>query len=123
MAVAASRPADATRWDLSVLTASVAESPDAGARALGITVPARGAAYVLSGVAGGDQLRLSTSLGEAEVLHWYADDQYLGQSGPDKPVYWALVLGEHAVTCVALDGNTDTVRFTVARPSGGVPIE
>jgi penicillin-binding protein 1C len=121
--VAAARPADATRWDLSALSAAQVPRDAEEPRALGITVPAMGAEYVLSGVAGGDQLRLSTSRGEGEVLHWYADDQYLGQSGPDAPVYWGLTLGEHRVTCVAQDGATDTVRFSVVRPSGGVKIE
>jgi penicillin-binding protein 1C len=121
--VAAARPADAASWDLSALSAAVAESPDEGGRSLGITVPASGAEYVLSGVAGGDQLRLATSLGEGEVLHWYLDDQYLGQSGVDKPVTWTLALGAHRVTCVAQDGSTDTVHFTVVRPSGAAPIQ
>lgn len=121
--VAAARPADATRWDLSALIAAQVPRDAEEPRALGITVPATGAEYVLSGVVGGDQLRLSTSLGESAVLHWYADDQYLGQSGPDTPVYWGLSLGEHRVTCVAEDGATDTVRFTVVRPEGGVKIE
>jgi membrane carboxypeptidase/penicillin-binding protein PbpC len=120
---AAARPADATRWDLSALIAAQVPRDAEEPRALGITVPAMGAKYVLSGVAGGDQLRLSTSLGEAAVLHWYADDRYLGQSGPNTPLYWGLALGEHRVTCVAEDGATDTVRFSVVRPEGGVKIE
>lgn len=123
LVVAAARPADATRWDLSSLSASRAEDPGIELRALGITVPAEGAEYVLSGVEGGDQLRLSTSLGEGELLHWYADDQYLGQSGYDKPVYWTLALGEHKITCVSSDGATDSVKFKVVKPAGGVEIK
>ncbi|MBL7645805.1 MAG: penicillin-binding protein 1C [Candidatus Hydrogenedentes bacterium] len=120
--VAAAQPADATRWDLSALSAAKANLADLEARSLAIAVPAQSAEYVLSGVAGGDQLRLTSSLGETVALHWYMDDQYLGQSGPDSPVYWQLSLGEHRATCVSLDGATSTVRFSVVRPSGGVPI-
>lgn len=122
-AVAAARPATATRWDLSSLSASRAEDPGIELRALGITVPAEGAEYVLSGVEGGDQLRLSTSLGEGELLHWYADDQYLGQSGYDKPVYWTLALGEHKITCVSSNGATASVQFKVVKPAGAVVIK
>jgi membrane carboxypeptidase/penicillin-binding protein PbpC len=120
--VAAAQPADATRWDLSALSAAKADLANLEARSLAITVPAQSAEYVLSGVAGGDQLRLMSSLGEGALLHWYMDDQYLGQSGPDKPIYWALALGEHRATCVSLEGATSTVGFSVVRPAGGLPI-
>lgn len=120
--VAAARPSDATRWDLAALSASPEEVPGIERRALAITVPARGAEYVLSGVAGGDQLRLATSRGESGKYHWYVDDRYAGSSGPDTPLYWTLVLGEHRVTCVASDGSTDTVAFKVLRPEGALPI-
>jgi len=115
----AERPAGPARWDLARVETRPDESDGTAARALGITSPANGAEFVLSGVAGGDRLRLGTSLGDAERVHWYLDDVYLGQSSPGAPMYWGLVLGEHRVTCVAADGRTDSVGFAVVRPEVG----
>lgn len=125
VAMLGERPAGPARWDLAALAAR--RDPGGGGsaapRALGITVPANGAEYVMSGVDGGDRLRLTTSLGESESLYWYVDDHYLGQSGPVSPAYWTLAPGEHRVTCVAPDGATATVRFTAVRPSAGIAVQ
>lgn len=118
IAVQAERPAGPAQWNLAVLTARPGGDggEDPAPKALGITVPAEGAEYVISGVAGGDRLRLATSLGDAEPLHWYADDQYLGQSRAETPVFWDLSPGHHRITCVAADGRTHSVQFAVLRP-------
>ncbi|MBX3176876.1 MAG: penicillin-binding protein 1C [Candidatus Hydrogenedentes bacterium] len=117
IAARAERPAGPASWDLATLaarpTGEVAATP---IRALGITVPANGAEFLLTGVDGGDQVRLQSTLGESEAVHWYVDDRYLGASGPDAPIFWALTSGAHRVTCVAHDGRTASARFTVARP-------
>ena len=119
--VLAERPAGPARWDLAQVNTRTAEADVAGpvSRALGIVVPAQGAEYVLSGVAGGDRLRLATSLGDAEPMHWYMDDRYLGQAGNGTPMYWPLALGEHRATCVAADGRTASVGFVVVAPVVG----
>jgi len=117
--VLAARPATAAGWNLAAVQgAAIRDSERLVPLApLAINSPARGAAYVLSGVAGGDHIPLSVAGDLAEDLHWFMDGRYLGVGAGGAPLQWALAAGEHSVTVQLPDGRRDTAKFTVLRPS------
>lgn len=120
-AVVASRPASAAQWNLALLDARAQDDGqvEGGGAEVTILSPAQGAAYVLSGVAGGDRIPL-TALGAPEAaLHWFMDGRYLGVGREGVPLLWPLEGGEHSVTVQLSDGRRDSTTFTVLRPDEG----
>ncbi len=113
-------PADARHWDLARIGDTVAlpmeTASDSRKQALKITAPTEGAAYILTGEPGGDRLLLRGSVDEDVELHWYQNGKYLGSSGPGRPLYLPLSVGAQTLTCMAPEGSSDTVKFTVEQP-------
>ena len=113
-------PADARHWDLAKIDAALALPEPATALArsqsLRITTPVEGAEYVLTGEPEGDRLLLRGSVDTEMPLHWYQNGRYLGESNPNAPLYLPLASGEYTLTCMADQGATDSVRYTVSAP-------
>ncbi len=119
-------PGAARGWDLAKIDApapvfaqSPVLAPPASLRELRIVEPAPGGEYMLTGEAGGDKLRLQTSL-PGERLHWFVDDRYLGESTPEQTLMLDLAEGTHKIVCIAADGRVCTAGYNVSRP-GAAP--
>jgi penicillin-binding protein 1C len=115
-------PAGALRWDLAhvarrsgVLADPVAE-PGERTPAFGIVSPSHRAQFVLTGAEHADRIPLRTSIDRTTTVHWYLDDRYVGKSLPERALYLDLKPGEHRLVCMAPDGRTNSVRFSVVRP-------
>ncbi len=116
--VVASRPVQATEWDLSTVEARTV-SPSGGsvgATMVRINSPPAGSAYVLSGVPQGDRIPLSVHGALSEPLHWFMDGRYLGKVDGGERLDWPLMPGEHTVTVQLVGGGSDSSTFTVLLP-------
>ncbi len=111
------------RWPAAPITWNLAhvEAPRKAAdvaqraQALRIVSPADGAQYILTHAFEGDLLRLKAENGHG-ALAWYGDGKYLG-SRPR--LRYALAPGTHQVSCMATDGRSHSVSFSVASPKTG----
>ena len=111
-------PADARHWDLANVElrreqVAIANNDNAPAKVLRITSPADNSEFRLSGVSGGDQVQLKSSLSDTTPLHWYCNNQYLGQSTRETPLYLTLRQGVQNVSCMSTAGQTDAISITV----------
>lgn len=88
--------------------------------ALTILSPAHRAEFVLTGEPQGDRIRLQTTRDEATTIHWYLDDQYLGESAPNQSLLLDLTPGDHTVACMTMDGDSRSVRFRVVPPDSTI---
>ncbi|HOE11187.1 MAG TPA: penicillin-binding protein 1C [bacterium] len=113
------RPASPSQWDLAAVQIPVRlhSCVPVYARQIDLEIlePSDGAEYVLTGEPDGDRIRLRASV-ENSPLHWYLDDQYIGDTGPDRGMYIDLQAGAHRLTCMSLEGETETVHFVVSLP-------
>ena len=111
-------PANARHWDLAAITSRPKvedsnDSEDKAFRALRIISPADHSEYRLSGVEGGDRVRLETSVHDGGGVHWYCDERYLGISSIEKPLYLRLSLGDHRISCMGAQGAVDGIDIVV----------
>jgi penicillin-binding protein 1C len=113
-------PGTVKKWDLADVRQPRTATQAATTRTKNLRVlePAQGAEYVLTGEPNGDRVRLQASVDGLTALHWYADGRYLGAATRDAPVFFALNLGKHEVTCMNGVGAMDTVAFEVTSPGG-----
>lgn len=112
-------PGSARGWDLADVSATFlrnAVTRPSSVTALRILEPINKAEFILTGASKGDRVRLRSSLDSRRPLHWYLDDRYLGESKPEAPLLLDLTAGQHALTCITLDGAMDQVKFLVAKP-------
>lgn len=113
-------PGSARAWDLASIKSPVvlaaAGEHRSRAAALRITDPPDQAEFMLTGESNGDRIVLRASLERESTLYWYANDQYLGASTPDKTLAMDLRPGKHTVTCMAPGGTTDTITFSAQLP-------
>ncbi|MBX7258340.1 MAG: penicillin-binding protein 1C [Candidatus Hydrogenedentes bacterium] len=116
-------PAAARNWDLAHIVSPLpAQQPmlAKSERIVGLRIlePANNAEFILTREANADRIRVRSSLDTTATTHWYLDSLYLGESGPGKDLFVDLLEGEHRLTCMTLDGQTDSVKYTVELPEG-----
>lgn len=111
-------PSGALDWNLAAIHNPIPLNAADGAveAVLNITNPADSAEFVLTGKAGGDYLRLRSSLDQDQAVHWYMDGRYLGMSYTETPVFLTLEPGEHVIACMVETGATDSVQISVHAP-------
>ncbi len=115
------RPASPRNWDLAAVAIPVRPSSSGSAagyaRQIGLEIlePSDGAEYVLTGEPDGDRIRIRASV-EDNPLHWYLDDKYIGDSGQNRGVFIDLEAGAHRLTCMSMEGETDTIEYNVHVP-------
>lgn len=115
-------PGGAMGWDLACVTSpktrllSGSRVTSKPSKALRIITPCNKAVYVLTGEPNGDKLRLQASIDDEAPLHWYVNDQYVGTSRPEAPVFLNLSLGAQRLACMTPEGVLDTVQFDVVPP-------
>ncbi|MDR3629651.1 MAG: penicillin-binding protein 1C, partial [Desulfocapsaceae bacterium] len=66
------------------------------------------------GETAGDLAFNATADGEVRVLHWFLDNQYLGTSHPDEPLFWHPHPGQFRVRVVDDQGHSDSTRLKVS---------
>ena len=111
-------PADAHHWDLAAMSLApkfVEQTTRSGRtrREFRITSPADNSEYGLTGVKGGDRIRLGTSAHDGEYVHWYCNERYLGVARGDAPLYLDLTPGEHLISCMGPLGAVDSINIVV----------
>ncbi|MFA6244321.1 MAG: penicillin-binding protein 1C, partial [Candidatus Hydrogenedentales bacterium] len=116
-------PATARNWDLADIASPTPAQQAVLAKderivGLRILEPANKAEFILTREANADRIRVRSSLDTTATAHWYLDSQYLGESGSGKDLFVDLMQGEHRLTCMTLDGQTDSVNFTAEYPEG-----
>jgi penicillin-binding protein 1C len=52
--------------------------------------------------------------GEVKLLHWFADNQYVGSSHPEDAVFWKPSPGRYTLRVVDEHGNSEMVQVTVS---------
>jgi len=110
-------PGAADAWDLAniPLTSTSLREPIA----LAIESPAHQTQFVLTGVSGGDKIRLKSSLDNLTKVHWYQNDHYLGHTGPNKPLLIPLSRGEFTLSCWSPNSGAQKIQYTVHEPEAG----
>ncbi|MCU0782400.1 MAG: hypothetical protein MUF04_15075 [Akkermansiaceae bacterium] len=87
-----------------------------------MTSPADGSAYLsLPGAhpAGRQSIPLTATAGDpAATLHWFVNDQYIGQSRSGDTLFWELRVGAHRLVCSDTRGASRSVRIVVNEPRG-----
>ena len=118
-------PGAARGWDLAKIDGSAARRTALAqsVEALRILQPVDQAEYILTGETNGDCIRLRASLEERGQLHWYANDRYLGQSAPGRPLLYELAAGDHRLTCLAPNGAHRSVEIHVHEPEGSLRLQ
>jgi penicillin-binding protein 1C len=126
-------PGSAKHWDLARIDApvvvaapgAVGRQPrpsDGSVTALQIVNPPHAARFVLTGEAGGDRIRLRSSIDAQQPVHWYCNDRFVATSNPGRPVMLDLTIGHHKLVCMTSEGLTAQVRFQVTEPGApGAP--
>lgn len=111
-------PAGAREWDLARVTAPIQPGIDEFPRVEGLQIltPADKSEFVLTREDQADRIRPRASADGTMTVHWYLDGRYLGEAGPERHLFLALSEGEHQLTCMALNGDTDTVTYRVDAP-------
>lgn len=96
-----------------------AEAMAADGGGLAITSPADGSAYLVvrdANPAGRQRIPLTATAGDpAAALHWFVNDQYIGESRSGGTLFWDLRPGSHRVVCSDARGASRTVRISVRR--------
>jgi penicillin-binding protein 1C len=63
---------------------------------------------------GDDTISLSANTdGDVQYLHWFINNEYLGKTTHDKPLFWKIRQGHFVVRTVDEQGRSDSKRFNV----------
>lgn len=110
-------PSRSRGWDLArVSTVQKGDDNEEVLTELKILNPADGAKFVYSHVPSNSMIKLRSSKDNMSTIHWYVDDQYLGSSTWEQPLWWNLVPGKHKIYCLDSSNNEDVVFVEVFLP-------
>jgi penicillin-binding protein 1C len=84
---------------------------------LKITSPMPGGIYRITKALPRNRQRIALEVAsqQEDPVYWYLNDQLVGQSHPDQPLFITPLPGEHQLTAVNTLGQTDQVVFRVGR--------
>jgi len=76
-----------------------------------ITAPVRGVTYQTKNTA--HRMLSLSAIAESDVklLYWFMDAGYIGQSSPQKPLFWKIETGTHEIRVVDDQGRSDGFKF------------
>ncbi len=100
-------------WRKDCLEAGAEQGEDNGQKPV-ISSPQPSVEYQAHANAPGDTVPFNASAdGEVHTLHWFINNQYLGNSRPDEPFSWHPRPGRYYVRVVDDHGRFDTTTMQV----------
>ncbi len=107
-------PSQSKSWDLAKIGVVQDKGGIQEAKVhLKILSPSDGSKFVYSSNPEQNNIHLKTSRDSSHKIYWYIDDNFIGESTANQPLWWNLTVGKHKIYCLDTTGDNDTVYIDV----------